>query len=133
VEFLQILGRPERGDEYRFVAKVTAKGALANINTTLKSPAYKHRKFNKQVISTQIVHYRNRIATVKSFGSGKRRVYEAEMQRLRMIAYAAQRSAVHELMEQSYITPITAQRLSADISYSENAVSLRAADSDAEI
>ncbi|WP_125570883.1 cation:proton antiporter [Lacticaseibacillus songhuajiangensis] len=133
VEFLQILGRPERGDEYRFVAKVTAKGALANINATLKSPAYKHRKFNKQVISTQIVHYRNRIATVKSFGSGKRRVYEAEMQRLRMIAYAAQRSAVHELMEQSYITPITAQRLSADISYSENAVSLRAADSDAEI
>lgn len=131
VEFLQILGRPERGDEYRFVAKVTAKGALANINATLKSPVYKHRKFNKQVISTQIVHYRNRIATVKSFGSDKRRLYEAEMQRLRMIAYAAQRSAVHELMEQSYITPITAQRLSADISYSENAVSLRAADSDA--
>lgn len=130
VEFLQILGRPERGAEYRFVAKVTAKGALANINATLKSPEYKHRKFNKQVISTQIVHYRNRIATVKSFGSGKRQQYQTEMQRLRMIAYAAQRSAVHELMAQSYITPIMAQRLSADISYSENAVSLRAADAD---
>ena len=130
IEFISALALRTDAKEYRYAAKVAAKGALANIDKTLKSPEFKHRRFNKQVISTQIVHYRNRIETVRNYGNGKHAQYEAEMQRLRMLAFTAERAGVHELMEQSYITPIMAQRLSSEISYSENAVSLRAAEAD---
>lgn len=130
IEFISALAFRTDATEYRYAAKVAAKGALANIDKTLKSPEYKHRRFNKQVISTQIVHYRNRIETVRSYGNTKYAQYAAELQRLRMLAFTAERAAVHELMEQSYITPIMAQRLSSEISYSENAVSLRAAEAD---
>lgn len=125
-EFLTILHTAERSQVYRDAVKQAAKGALANINAALKSPEYKHRRFSKQVVSTQIVHYRSRIETVRDLNHGsKAGTYQLEYQRLRMRAYTAERSAVHALMDAGRITPLLAQRLSNEISYSENAVSLR--------
>ncbi|WP_155286165.1 cation:proton antiporter [Lacticaseibacillus zhaodongensis] len=130
LDFLQVFHRMGGSAEYRQVLQNTAKGALHNMTVTLKSPDYKHRKFSKQVVYTQFVHYRNRIETVRVYGKTKHAHYDTELQRLRMIAFTAERAAVHQLMEDGYITPITAQHLSSNISYSENAVSLRAADED---
>lgn len=124
-EFLHILRRArDEHEQYLFVLKATAKGALANISATLKSPEYKNRKFTRQVIATQMTHYRSRIATVHAVNHHQHGYYQAEMQRLRMVGFTAERSAVHQLMEQGYITPLMAQKLSTDISYSESAVNL---------
>ncbi|WP_127849138.1 cation:proton antiporter [Lacticaseibacillus hulanensis] len=129
LDFLHILRHLRRDNEqYLEVMKITAKGALANINATLKSPEYKNRKFTRQVIATQMVHYRSRIATVHEVHNPKHEFYAAETQRLRMIGFTAERTAVHQLMEQGYITPLMAQKLSTDISYNESAVSLAAQD-----
>lgn len=131
VEFLKLARTQEASKAYRDAVKQTAKGALANINMALKSPAYKHRQFSKQVVSTQIVHYRNRIETVRALNhGGKASVYRIETQRLRMRAFTAERRAVHDLMDAERITPMMAQRLSSEVSYRENAVSLRLADAE---
>ncbi len=126
-EFVHLIGYVRRdNDLYLHVMKVTAKGALANINATLKSDDYKNRKFMRQVIATQMTHYRTRIATVHEVHNPKYEQYQAELRRLRMVGFNAERTAVHQLMEQGYISPLTAQRLSTDISYSESAVNLAA-------
>jgi CPA1 family monovalent cation:H+ antiporter len=126
LDFLHVLRHVRHDNEqYLHVMKVTAKGALANINATLKSPEYKNRKFTRQVIATQMTHYRSRIATVHAVHNPKHEFYQAEMQRLRMIGFTAERTAVHQLMEQGYISPLVAQKLSTDISYSESSVNLQ--------
>ncbi|KRM54732.1 cation:proton antiporter [Lacticaseibacillus sharpeae] len=127
LDFVHVIGRMRRNNnEYLFVLKATAKGALANISATLKSDEYKNRKFARSVIKTQMTHYRSRIATVHAVHNNKYEQYQAEMQRLRMVGFTAERAAVHQLMEQGYITPLVAQKLSTDISYSESAITLSA-------
>lgn len=115
-------GSPER----LYVEKEIAKGGLKTLSDYLKQPEQRERKFNRQVIYALIVQYRGRIATAKAHSTHKSVQYEQEMTRLRTLALAAERAAIHDLLEQGRITTSMAQRLSQTVNYTENAANLAA-------
>ena len=71
-----------------------------------------------------IVQYRNRIASVKALNTHKSTQYELELGRLRAIAFAAERAAIHDLTEKGYITMTMAQKLNQNVNFTENAATL---------
>ncbi|MFD1392191.1 cation:proton antiporter [Lacticaseibacillus jixianensis] len=117
-------GEPER----LFVEKEIAKGGLKTLSEYLRQPEHRKRQFNRQVIYALIVQYRGRIATAKANANRAHKSvqYEQEMARLRTLALAAERTAIHDLLEQGHITTGTAQRLSQIVNYTENAATLAA-------
>lgn len=110
--------------ERLYVEKEIAKGGLKTLSEYLRRPDHHARQFNRQVIYALIVQYRNRIATAKAPTKHKSLQYEEEMARLRTLALAAERAAIHDLLEQGYITVGMAQRLSQSVNYTENAANL---------
>jgi len=112
--------------EQLFAEKELAKGGLKHLSNYLKQPENRKHNYNRQVIYTLIIQYRNRIASVKDLSQHKATVYDHEIQRLRAIAFAAERSAIHDLAEQGYLTTTMAQRLSSSVNFSENATNLTA-------
>ncbi|WP_203623201.1 sodium:proton antiporter [Lacticaseibacillus sp. 866-1] len=123
------LGQPVN-EERLLVEKEIAKGGLKTLSNYLKEPEHRARQFNRQVIYALIVQYRNRIATAKAKAKGthKSLQYEDEMNRLRTLALAAERAAIHDLLEQGYINVAMAQHLSQTVNYTENAANLAAAE-----
>ncbi|WP_056988995.1 cation:proton antiporter [Lacticaseibacillus camelliae] len=116
-------GRTLNGERLA-VEKAIAKGGLKALSEYLRQPEHRARQFNRQVIYALIVQYRNRIATAKASAKQKSLQYEQEMARLRTLALAAERAAIHDLLEQGYITVAMAQRLSQSVNYTENAAAL---------
>ncbi|KRM72403.1 cation:proton antiporter [Lacticaseibacillus brantae] len=110
--------------EQLFAEKELAKGGLKHLSSYLKQPEVRKHNYNRQVIYTLIIQYRNRIASVKDLGQHKTTVYDHELQRLRAIAFAAERTAIHDLAEQGYLGTTMAQRLSSSVNFSENATNL---------
>ena len=84
----------------------------------------KAHNYNRQVIYALIVQYRNRIASVKALNTHKSTQYEQELGRLRAIAFAAERAAIHDLTEKGYITMTMAQKLNQNVNFTENAATL---------
>ena len=123
------LGQPVN-EARLLVEKEIAKGGLNTLSDYLKEPEQRARQFNRQVIYALIVQYRNRIATAKAKAKGthKSLQYEDEMNRLRTLALAAERAAIHDLLEQGYINVAMAQHLSQTVNYTENAANLAAAE-----
>lgn len=111
-------------NEKLFVEKETAKGGLKQLSHFLKQPAQRDHGYNRQVIYSLTVQYRNRIASVKALKQHTGTAYEHELQRLRALALATERAAVHDLLEQGYITTPMAQRLNQSVNYTENAANL---------
>ncbi|WP_179394770.1 cation:proton antiporter [Lacticaseibacillus absianus] len=107
-----------------YIEKELAKAGLKALSTYLKDPAHRKTQPNRQVIYSLIVQYRNRIASVKALTTHKSVQYEREMQRLRSVALAAERAAIHDLLEQGYIGGNLAQKLSQGVNYTENAATL---------
>ncbi|KRO16582.1 cation:proton antiporter [Lacticaseibacillus saniviri] len=107
-----------------FVEKELAKSGLKAISAFLKKPENRAHQYNRQVIYSLIVQYRNRIASVKDLSQHKSQQYEREVQRLRAIAFAAERTAIHDLAEQGYLTPRMAQKLNQGVNFTENAAEL---------
>lgn len=106
--------------------KDLAKGGLKYLSAYLKRPDQRHHQYNRQVIYALIVQYRNRIASVKAIATHKSTQYESQLQQLRVIALAAERSAIHELLTQGYIDAHLAQHLSQAVNNTETAAALSA-------
>ncbi|MCX2454736.1 cation:proton antiporter [Lacticaseibacillus nasuensis] len=106
--------------------KALAKGGLKHLSAFLKQPEQRKRGYNRQVIYTLIVQYRNRIASVKAINELKSTRYEHEIARLRAVALAAERAAIHELLEQGYISTSMAQQLNQSVNYTESAAAMSA-------
>ncbi|WP_125704875.1 cation:proton antiporter [Lacticaseibacillus daqingensis] len=113
-----------RYQEQLYAEKELAKAGLKAISAYLKDPAHHKDQANRQVIYALIVQYRNRIASVKALTTHKSVQYERESQRLRAIALAAERAAIHDLLEQGYIGTSLAQKLNQTVNYTENAADL---------
>lgn len=111
-------------NEKLFIEKETAKGGLKYLSKFLRQKENKAHHYNRQVIYSLIVQYRNRIASVKALNTHKSTQYEHELSRLRAIAFAAERTAIHDLMEKGYITMTMAQRLNQNVNFTENAATL---------
>ncbi|MFD1484562.1 cation:proton antiporter [Lacticaseibacillus baoqingensis] len=126
---MHLLGirRSKAGYQQRLaLEKTLAKGGLKQLSAYLKQPEQRHHRYNRQVIYALIVQYRNRIASVKAIAQHKSTQYEAQLQQLRAIALAAERAAIHDLLEQGYITGGLAQQLSQGVNYTENAAAMTA-------
>lgn len=108
------------------VEKAMAKGGLKALSAYLRAPENRAHHYNRQVIYALVVQYRNRIATVKAKVKAlhKSVQYEQEMARLRTLALAAERAAIHELLEQGYISNSMAQHLVQGVNYMENAAAM---------
>lgn len=111
-------------NEKLFIEKETAKGGLKYLSQFLRQKENKAHHYNRQVIYSLIVQYRNRIASVKALNTHKSTQYEHELGRLRAIAFAAERTAIHDLLEKGYITTAMAQRLNQNVNFTENAATL---------
>lgn len=116
--------QPARYHERLAVEKALAKGGLKAVSAFLRQPENRAHHYNRQVIYALIVQYRSRIATVKAKTTHKSVQYEKEMARLRTLALAAERAAIHELREQGYINTSLAQRLIQGVNYTENAAAM---------
>ncbi|MFD1429678.1 cation:proton antiporter [Lacticaseibacillus mingshuiensis] len=106
------------------VEKALAKGGLKYLSSFLKQPEHRAHNYDRQVIYALIVTYRNRIASIKALGKQKATQYDRESDRLRAGALAAERAAVHDLLEQGYITTPMAQKLNQELNYTENAAAM---------
>ncbi len=104
--------------------KELAKGGLKRLSAYLKQPEQRQHHYNRQAIYALIIQYRNRIASVKALAGHKSTQYEAEIQRLRSVALAAERAAIHDLHEQGYVDSSLAARLSQGVNNTENAAAL---------
>ncbi|MCI1985193.1 MAG: sodium:proton antiporter [Lactobacillus sp.] len=125
LKFLGIRRQSKAGYQERLdLEKTLAKGGLKHLSAYLKQPEQRHHPYNRQVIYALIVQYRNRIASVKAITQHKSTQYETQLQRLRAIALAAERAAIHELLEQGYITNGMSQQLSQTVNYTENAAAM---------
>ncbi|MGO2945577.1 MAG: cation:proton antiporter, partial [Lacticaseibacillus paracasei] len=111
-------------NERLFIEKETAKGGLKYLSQFLRQKENKAHNYNRQVIYALIVQYRNRIASVKALNTHKSTQYEQELGRLRAIAFAAERAAIHDLTEKGYITMTMAQKLNQNVNFTENAATL---------
>ena len=111
-------------NERLFIEKETAKGGLKYLSQFLRQKENKAHNYNRQVIYALIVQYRNRIASVKALNTHKSTQYELELGRLRAIAFAAERAAIHDLTEKGYITMTMAQKLNQNVNFTENAATL---------
>ncbi|MEE6707728.1 sodium:proton antiporter [Lacticaseibacillus paracasei] len=111
-------------NERLFIEKETAKGGLKYLSQFLRQKENKAHNYNRQVIYALIVQYRNRIASVKALNTHKSTQYEQELGRLRAIAFADERAAIHDLTEKGYITMTMAQKLNQNVNFTENAATL---------
>lgn len=103
--------------------KDLAKGGLKHLSAYLKRPEQRKHHYNRQVIYALIVQYRSRIATVKA-KQHKSLQYESELWRLRTVALAAERAAIHDLHEQGYIDNHLAAHLSQGVNNAETAAAI---------
>ncbi|WP_461213314.1 cation:proton antiporter [Lacticaseibacillus sp. GG6-2] len=104
--------------------KELAKGGLKHLSAYLKQPEQRQHHYNRQAIYALIIQYRNRIASVKALAGHKSTQYETELQRLRAVALAAERAAIHDLHEQGYVDAGLAAHLSQGVNNTENAAAL---------
>ncbi|WP_263848914.1 cation:proton antiporter [Lacticaseibacillus thailandensis] len=121
------LGDRRAGHHYNeqlLVEKETAKGGLKHLSAVMRQQPAAAAQYDRQMVYAQVVHYRNRIASAKAAGQQRNTEYDDELRRLRLLGFAAERSAIRRLMDNGYITTRMATKLSADVSYSENAVNL---------
>lgn len=119
-----LIGWHADGQNARLVLeKDLAKGGLKYLSAYLKRPEQRKHHYNRQVIYALIVQYRSRIATVKA-KQHKSLQYESELWRLRAVALAAERAAIHDLHEQGYIDNHLAAHLSQGVNNAETAAAI---------
>ncbi|WP_225350259.1 hypothetical protein [Lacticaseibacillus pantheris] len=110
--------------EQLLVEKETAKGGLKHLSAVMRQQPEQAQQYDRQMVYAQVVHYRNRIANAKAAGKKRNTDYDDELRRLRLLGFAAERTAIRRLMDNGYITTGMATKLSADVSYTENAANL---------
>lgn len=114
----------KKNAEKAFAEKEMAKNALKFLSDFLGDEKQKKHQYNQRVVYHLVVSYRRKIATLKAAEHELNNQYEAQVYQLRIVAFAAQRVAISDLVEAGRIASTLADKLRQEVNFAENALQL---------
>ena len=114
----------KKNAEKAFAEKEMAKNALKFLSDFLGDEKQKKHQYNQRVVYHLVVSYRRKIATLKAAEHELNNQYEAQVYQLRIVAFAAQRAAISDLVEAGRIASTLADKLRQEVNFAENALQL---------
>ncbi|APT18989.1 hypothetical protein FC62_GL000440 [Amylolactobacillus amylotrophicus DSM 20534] len=116
--------RAKQNPEKAFASKEMAKNALKFLSDFLSDDKQKEHQYNQRVVYRLVVAYRRKIAQLKANEHEQNSNYDAQVYQLRIVAFAAQRAAISNLVDARKLAPTLADKLRQEVNFAESALQL---------